>query len=335
MLSGLRLNLESDLLTIDGSDLDLTITVEVKVAGERDGKVVIPSKLIVDIVKALESGSVTVDFEGDSASVSGGRSEFSVHVISAEEFPQLSEPSSESLTIDAEDFANGLKQVVPAASNDDSRPILTGVLMTSETGGLRLVATDSYRLGVRDLPGTSVLEEGQSVLVPSRALNELSRLLGSSTDLTVVLGDREVSFTVGGVKLTTRLIEGDFPNYKGLIPSEQSNSLTVGRAALLEALKRVKLMAREATPVRLTMSEGSVELIAITQDVGQAHEKLDAHYTGDELTVAFNPEYLLEGLEVTPGDEIVLGTQDELKPALIRSTEVADFLYLLMPVRVS
>lgn len=335
VLSGLRLGLDGDLLTIDGSDLDLTITVEVKVAGDVDGKVVIPSKLIVDIVKALESGSVTVDFEGESATVSGGRSEFSVHVIPADEYPQLSEPEADSLTMEAEQFSEALRQVVPAASSDDSRPILTGVLMTAETGGLRLVATDSYRLGVRDLPGASVLDEGQSVLVPSRALHEVSRLMGSSTDLTLVLGEREASFLVDGVKLTTRLIEGDFPNYKGLIPQEQSNKLTVGRAALLEALKRVKLMAREATPVRLTMSQGSVELVAITQDVGKASEQLDADYSGEDLTVAFNPEYLLEGLEVTPGDEVVLGTQDELKPALLRSTEVADFLYLLMPVRVS
>jgi DNA polymerase-3 subunit beta len=245
-------------------------------------------------------------------------------------------PADEAVTLAAKDFAGALRQVVPAASADDARPILTGVLLAAEAGGLRLVATDSYRLAVRDLPGTSVLAEGQSVLVPSRALRELERLLGSAEEVTLRLGEREAAFEVGDVRLTTRLIEGEFPNYRGLIPASHPNRLTVGREALVEAVKRVKLMARELnTPVRLAMGPDGLELVAITQDVGQAHEQLDATYEGTELTVAFNPEYLLSGVEVTPGDEIHLDTVDAQKPAVIRAGEAGEFLYLLMPVRVS
>jgi DNA polymerase-3 subunit beta len=149
------------------------------------------------------------------------------------------------------------------------------------------------------------------------------------------LGERDASFSVGETRLTTRLIEGEFPNYRGLIPASYPNQLTVGRDALLEAIRRVKLMAREATPVRLVMKTDGLELVAITQDVGQAHEEIDAKYEGAELTVAFNPEYLQKGVEVAPGDEIVISTLDALKPAVLRSTENEDFLYLLMPVRVS
>ena len=196
----------------------------------------------------------------------------------------------DAVTLAAKDFARALHQVVPAASADDARPILTGVLLAAEEGGLRLVATDSYRLAVRDLPGTSVLREGQSVLVPSRALRELERLLGSVEEVTLRLGEREATFEVGTTSLTTRLIEGEFPNYRGLIPASHPNRLTVGREALVEAVKRVKLMARELnTPVRLAMSADGLELVAITQDVGQAHEQLDAAYEGADLTVAFNP----------------------------------------------
>jgi DNA polymerase-3 subunit beta len=181
-----------------------------------------------------------------------------------------------------------------------------------------------------------VLREGQSVLVPSRALRELERLLGSAEEVTLRLGEREATFEVGGTRLTTRLIEGDFPNYRGLIPSSHPNRLTVGREALAEAVRRVKLMAREPnTPVRLSMSADGLELVAITQDVGQAHEQVDAAYEGTELTVAFNPDYLLNGVEVTPGDEMSLDTVDAQKPAVIRSTAGDEFLYLLMPVRVS
>ena len=153
--------------------------------------------------------------------------------------------------------------------------------------------------------------------------------------MTLRLGDRDAAFEVGTTRITTRLIEGEFPNYRGLIPSSYPNRLVVGREPLLDAVRRVKLMAREATPLRLVMRPDGLELLAVTQDVGQAHENLDAKYEGADLTVAFNPEYLTQGVDVTPGDEVVLETIDALKPAVIRSTETQDFLYLLMPVRVS
>jgi DNA polymerase-3 subunit beta len=276
---------------------------------------------------------VVVDDE--EAHITSGRSEFAIRVLPAEEYPRLADVAGDPLTLSAGELADALRQVVPAASSDDARHILTGVLLAAEAGGLRLVATDSYRLSVRDLPGTTVLSEGQHVLVPSRALEELGRMLAGVETVELRLGERDASFSVGDTRLTTRLIEGEFPNYRGLIPASYPNQLTVGRDALLEAIRRVKLMAREATPVRLVMKSDGLELVAITQDVGQAHEEIDAKYEGAELTVAFNPEYLQKGVEVAPGDEIVISTLDALKPAVLRSTENEDFLYLLMPVRVS
>jgi DNA polymerase-3 subunit beta len=335
VLSGVRLVLEGDQLTLTGSDLDLTISSVITVGGGEDGRAVVPAKLAADIVRSLEPGAVTIETEGDQAAISAGRSQFSVHLYPAEEFPQLPASSGDSVTLDGAELAEGLRQVVPAASGDDSRPILTGVLLAAEAGGLRLVATDSYRLAVRDLPGTTVMSEGQHVLIPSRALHELTRVLANAESVTLVLGERDACFTVGDVTLTTRLIEGEFPNYQGLIPTSQPNRLMVGRSALIDAVRRVRLMAREATPIRLTLGSDSLELLALTQDVGQASETVDAKYEGVELTVAFNPEYLLDGLEVTPGDEVSIETVDALKPALLRSNESADFLYLLMPVRVS
>jgi DNA polymerase-3 subunit beta len=335
VLSGVRLQLVGPHLLVTGSDLDLTISVGTSVSGDEDGVAVIPSRLVLDIVRALEPGAVDVSVDGDEAVIAAGRSQFTIRLLPADEFPRLADPPTDAVTLTVTDFASALRQVVPAASGDDARPILTGVLLAAEEGGLRLVATDSYRLAVRDLPGTSVLREGQNVLVPSRALSELARALGGAEEITLRLGERDASFEVGTVRLTTRLIEGDFPNYRGLIPSSYPNRLTVGREALLEAVRRVKLLAREATPVKLTMRADGLELEAATQDVGQAHEELDAKYEGAELTVAFNPEYLLDGVEVTPGDEVSVETVDALKPAVIRATEGSDFLYLLMPVRVS
>ena len=335
VLSGLRVALTGDELRLTGSDLDLTITTEVRVSGEDDGVAVLPAKIVVDIVRSLEPGAVEVETDGEAARISGGRSNFRLHSIPADEFPNLVEPTGEKVVLAAAALADGLRQVVRAASRDESRPILTGVLLAAEGQGLRMVSTDSYRLAVRDLPGTTPLREGQTVLVPSKALDELARVLVDDAEVTLVLGERDASFQVGTFHLTTRLIEGEFPNYRGLIPTSQSNRLVIDRQALLEAVRRVRLMARENSPVRLAMSQGQLELRAITLDVGEASEQLDASYDGEDLTVAFNPEYLVDGLEVTPGDEISLETIDALKPALLRPTDSQEFLYLLMPVRVS
>lgn len=334
-LSGLHLELTGDTLRVTGSDLDLTISQQLTVAGDTDGVVVIPSKLIADIVRALGPGAVDVVVEGDEVQITAGRSEFSMRTIPADDFPRLGSPEGDEVTLNAADLSAALKQVVKAASSDDSRPILTGVLLAAEGEGLRLVSTDSYRLAVRDLPGTSILSGDQSVLVPSRALAELNRVFGDNETVSLRLGERDASFSVGGTQVVTRLIEGEFPNYRGLIPDTYPNELTVNRSELLDAVRRVRLMAQEATPIRLNMRADTLELVAVTQDVGQAQEVLDASYNGDELTVAFNPDYLIDGIEVTPGDEITLQTVDPLKPAVMRGADSADFLYLLMPVRVS
>jgi DNA polymerase-3 subunit beta len=239
------------------------------------------------------------------------------------------------VSIDSKDLVTGLAQVVRAASKDDARPILTGVLLQAEDGGLRIEATDSYRLAVRTLPGTEVLGERPQVLVPSRALSEVVRLLGDGSEVELTLGDRDVTFGLPDTTITSRLIEGDFPNTRQLLPTEFPNRLKVDRLALLDALRRVRLLARESTPVRIAQHGDSIELSAVTQDVGHAHESLDASYDGDELTVAFNPDYLLDGLDAISGDEVTLETRDALKPAVLRDADTDDFLYLLMPVRVS
>lgn len=336
VLSGVRADLSGDTLRITGSDLDLTISVQVKVAAGEPGIAVLPAKLVSEIVKAMPAGSVDLEVEGDEARITAGRSQFAVNTIPSHEFPKLAESADESVSLDAKAFADALRQVVPAASTEDARPILTGVLMAAEGDGLRLVATDSYRLAVRDLPGTSVFAQGQSVLVPSSALKELMRLLGDAEQITVRFGERDASFEIGDVVLMTRLIEGEFPRYQNLIPPRPPNCLTVGREVLLEAVRRVRLVANTpSTPVRLEMRADGIDLWVNELDRGQAHEAIDAKLDGTELTVAFNPDYLIAGAEAAGSDEMTIETSDPMKPALIRSVDDPNFLYLLMPVRVS
>lgn len=334
VLSGLRLELVGDQLSVTGTDLDLTIQLTLAVGGDGDGGVVLPARLAADIVRSMGAGKVEVAVDGDEVSITGGRSQFSVRPLSFDDYPKLATPTTSSVTLPAAAVGEALRQVVRAASTDEARPILTGVLLTAENGGLRMVATDSYRLAVRDLADHQVLGADQKVLVPGRALSELQRLVGGGEELTMRLGDRDATFEVGGTRLSTRLIEGEFPNYRQLIPSSHPNTLTVEREPLLEAIRRVKILARDATPVRLAMGGDTLRLTAITQDVGNASEELDATYEGSELTVAFNPEYFAAGVEACSSDSITLSTLDSLKPAVVRGVGDDEYLYLLMPVRV-
>ena len=347
-LTGAHLCLVDETLVVTGSDLDLTLSVTAVVAGEADGAAVTPARLLTDVVRAVPAGSVEFSVTADGeASIVAGQSEFSIRLIPEEDYPQLafkdegSEDSasvtfSPAVTFDGLEFRESLSQVVRSASSDDSRPILTGVLMAAESEGrLRLVSTDSYRLSVRDLEGSSILGEHQRVLVPSRALGELHRLIADSDEVTLKLAEHYAQFVVGAVQLTTRLIPGDFPNYHGLIPADHPNCLTANREQLLEVVRRVRLLAQDSTPVRLVMSSENLEVIAITHDVGKANESMDAQYEGEDLTVAFNPGYLIDGIEAATGEEVTLQTADAVKPAVLRSVGNESFLYLLMPVRVS
>ncbi len=336
VLSGVRLELDGNRCTCTGSDLDLTITTTTEVSGSEDGVVVLPARLAVEIARSLPAGAVALHTDDTEAHIEAGRSQFSVRLIPADDFPKLASASGEAMVLPADELAEALRQVVPAASTDDARPVLTGVLMAAEASALRLVATDSYRLSVRDLPERAgLLGAGQRVLVPSRALGELRAVLDSGGEVEVRLGEHDASFTIAGVELTTRLLGGEFPDYRSLIPSGHPNRLEVDRSELYEAVRRVRIMAKDATPVRLVQHPDSLELVAVSQDLGQATEEIDATYEGEELTVAFNPGYLLDGIEVIAGDRVVIESVDALKPALVRPVDDSDFIYLLMPVRVS
>ena len=245
------------------------------------------------------------------------------------------EPAAEAVTLSSSAVAEALRQVVRAASTDDARAVLTGVLIAAEDDGVRMVATDSYRLAVRDLPrDDDARPAARRCSCPSRALNELQRLLGGDDELTVRLGARDAVFEAGGTRLTTRLIEGEYPNYRNLLPSSYPNMLTVGREALLEALRRVKILAQDATPVRLALGGDTLGSRRSPRTSATPTRRSTPRYEGTEMTVAFNPDYLAAGVEAVDAEEVTLSTLDPMKPAVIRGVGRDDYLYLLMPVRV-
>ena len=352
-LSGVRIESEGNRLMVVGTDLDLTVHVSTEAIGLSDGVCVAPSKLLTDIVRSLEPGAVTVESEADKIEIAAARSAFSLRTFPADDFPTLPEPPTPTTLLPATSLVNALRQVVRAASNDDARPLLTGVLMAAEGSGIRLVATDSYRLALRDIEGKNEALETTQILVPARALAELQRLSALSADgkdakgadgngagpgptVGLSIGEHDVTFTAGDVQVSTRLLDGSYPDYRQLIPAEYPNRLHVGKDSLLDALRRVRLLVRDnTTPVRLSMRQGGVDLTVVSQEVGDASETVDADFEGTDLTIAFNPTYLIDGVDAVMGDEVLLETIDATKPATVRGAEQSEFRYLLMPVRVS
>jgi DNA polymerase-3 subunit beta len=250
--------------------------------------------------------------------------------MAVEDFPKIADkPVEGGIEVDGDQLIRALGQVGVAASIDDARPTLTGVLFEGEGESLRLVATDSYRLGVRDVEG--VRTQG-SKLVPYRALRELGRAIGVGP-MTVALGEREASFVTARGRLTVRIIDATFPNYRQLLPEGHTNRLTVDKAALLDAVGRSALVAEDHIPVRLAMHSGGVELSVIRQEVGEATELLEGEYVGDDMTIAFNTRYLTDGVNAVDDEKVVIETSDPLKPGLLLGAEKRDFQYLLMPVR--
>jgi DNA polymerase-3 subunit beta len=351
-LGGVRIESSANQLAVVGTDLDLTVHVSAEAIGIADGVCVAPAKLLVDIVRSLEPGAVTIESEGEKIEIGAARSRFSLRTFPVDDFPSLPAPPKPATFLAAGSLAAALRQVVRAASSDDARPLLTGVLLAAEGTGVRLVATDSYRLAMRDIEGSDALADGAQILVPARALSELQKLpalgmtakeadAGSGADgeaptIGLSVGEHDVTFTAGGVQVSTRLLDGSYPDYRQLIPAEYPNRLHVGKDSLLDALRRVRLLVRDnTTPVRLAMRPGGVDLTVVSQEVGDASETVDADFEGTDLTIAFNPTYLIDGVEAVSGDEVLLETVDATKPATVRAAEETNFRYLLMPVRVS
>lgn len=336
----LRLRLSAGRLKVTGTDRDLTISAEVTVDSPGEGIVVAPAKLLADVVHSLE-GKVLLRQERESLLVEAGRAHFQLRTHPPEDFPQISGPDVPPVTLDPKLLAGALYQVVRAASAEEARPVLQGVLVEATADGARFVATDSYRLAVRELGGLpSFLAEGQRVIVPSRALAELQRLLADGPEVTEMrLGDKEVRFDLGTTRLTARLIEGEFPPYRQIVPApaDLPNRLVVGRDALLGTLRRVRLLSSrpdQPQPARLDLSASAVKASLAVPELGEAAEELDAKYEGDDMVIAFNPAFLADGAEAIAGDEVALEMGGPAQAALLRPSEGTEFSYVIMPVRV-
>jgi DNA polymerase-3 subunit beta len=299
---------------------------------------VVPGRLLGDIIRQLPENDLELEYQAEENTllITSGSAAYRIRTYAVEDFPRLPDVAGVSLsTVDAEPFLDAIQCVGRAAGRDESRPVLTGILVRFGGGKLVMVATDSYRLSVKEteLGGESPELEA---IIPARALDELRRIAGGGGQIELGMFDNHVAFGVDGVWLTTRRIDGQFPDYTKLIPEtgEFAVELTLPRGELLDVVRRMAVMAHRASPLRLRLADGELTISAQTQDVGESRESLPAAYSGEPLEVGFNADYLRDGIESVEGDDLVLRLINPLRPGLVQGPEEG-FRYLIMPIRLA
>ena len=340
-LAGVLIRVADDGSELQATDMELGLRVAIEAQAPSPGQAVVPGRLLLDVVRSLPKDELTLEYRGteQDVEVTSGQARFHLRTLPAEDFPKLPEaPSDGVLTVPTAAFVDTITRVARAASRDETRPHLTGVLVTASGRDLRMVATDSYRLGVKETELEQELDGSLEVNVPARTLQELGRIAtaGGADTIGVAALENQVIFTVSGVMLASRLVEGRFPNYQQLLPEAYEHELRVSRDELLEVVRRVGLLAQKNAPLRLRFSEGALDVSAQTPDVGEASESLPIPFSGQELEIGFNPEFFREGLESAESDELVLKLISPLRPGLIESGgDGASFRYLVMPIRLN
>src|SRR6266513_1654484 len=299
ILGGILLNAEGGQLMLAATDMELSLRASLEARVEGDGAVVVPGRLLVELTRLLPDTEVSIEQRADEGviHITSGSFESRLNTYTAEDFPRL--PDAEGLerhTIDRDALVETISRVGRSASRDESRPVLTGILVRFEPGKVVMAATDSYRLAVKETPVEASLPELEAI-IPARALQELSRIATTADEVQLGLHDNHVVFGAADIWLTTRRIDGQFPNYRQLLPEQFEHEVLLPREEALEVVRRVSLMAQRNSPLRLRFAEGELTVSAVTQDVGEARESLPAPYAGDAMEIGFNAEFLRDGLE--------------------------------------
>jgi DNA polymerase III subunit beta len=337
VLGGVLIRAGEGEVELAATDMELSLRLAVDCEVEGAGAVVAPGKLLIDLARLLPESEVVLEHNADRGvlEVTCGPASYKLNTYSAEDFPKLPDvEEAQTFTIDRGAFLETVARVARAASRDESRPVLTGILVRFEGGKLVMAATDSYRLSVKETDLTAAGAADLEAIVPARALTELGRVAQDSGELQVGVQENHVIFGAGDVWLTTRRIDGQFPNYKQLIPETFEHEVKLPREEFLEVVRRTSVMAQRNSPLRLSFAEGEVTVSAQTQDVGEAKETLPVPFAGEALEIGFNPEFLRDGLESVETDEVTLQLISSLRPGLIRSEEES-FAYLIMPIRLA
>lgn len=337
VLSGILLEAASDRLTLQATDLEVSIQYSAAALVEEEGRAVVPGKLFSEIVKNLPDAAVHVRAEDEQAFVTCDTSSFSIKALNPDDFPGFpSVDTHQRIEIPFAQFSSMVKRVSRVVSKDESRPILTGVLITLESGLLRMVATDSYRLAVTETSLDSAADDFQAVISGS-FLSEIASLPKTDSPVSLALAENQIVVTCRDTVFINRRIEGNFPNYKQLLPDSCATRATVPVDHLVASVKRASILGSSSSPVKLDLNVASqtMQISAASQDVGSAQETLTCEIEGEDVEIAFNYAYVLEGLSAVTTDEVHLEVNSSLKPGIFRAVQPENYLYLVMPVRIS
>jgi DNA polymerase-3 subunit beta len=342
-LSGVQLDAAGTTVELRATDMEIGLRVPLEADVERDGTVVLPARLMLDIVRQLPGGPVSLELRAaeQDVEVVAGPSRFHLRPLRTDDFPPLpAMPESATdkvVALPAAAFVETIAKVARSASRDETRPILTGILVSVSGTELRMVATDSYRLSVKETTLEHAIDGGFEANVPARALQELERVVSAAEDPEIRIGMREnqVVFETGAVTLSSRLIDGQFPNYRQLLPETYDHELHVPGDELAGVVRRISLMAQKNAPLRLSFTEGELTVSAQTPDVGEASEPLPVPFAGEPFEIGFNPDFLKDGLDSVDSGDVVLKLISPLRPGLIEAGDGSGFLYLIMPIRLN
>ena len=336
ILAGILLQASGDKLELAATDMELSLRTSLEAQIGTEGSVVVPGRLLLELARLLPDAEVTIEHKLEEAAVEirSGSATYRLHTYNAEDFPRLPEAeAAERHEVDRETLLETVARVSRSASRDESRPVLTGVLVRFEPGKLVMAATDSYRLSVKETPLEGSLPELEAI-VPARALGELARIAQSGDAIELGVHENQVVFGTGDAWLTTRRIDGQFPNYKQLVPETFDHEVSLPRDEMLDVVRRVSVMAQRNSPLRLRFAEGELTVSAQTQDVGEARESLPVEFGGEPLEIGFNAEFLRDGVDSVVGEHARLKLISPLRPGLIQG-EGDDFQYLIMPIRLA
>src|SRR5438067_10278856 len=336
ILSGVLLRAEGGELHLAATDMELSLRSSLEADIDGEGAAVVPGRLLVDLARLLPESEVVIEHRSEEnvVRIECGSASYRLHACSEEDFPRPPELDSVgTFSVDGEALLETIARVSRSASRDESRPVLTGILVRFEPGRLVMAATDSYRLASKETPLSGESPELEAI-IPARALAELQRIANAGDTVELGVHENQIVFGSGGVWLTSRRIDGQFPNIGQLVPETFEHDLSVPRAELLDVVRRTSVMAQRNSPLRLRFAEGELTVSAQTQDIGEARESLPIGYTADPLEIGFNAEFLRDGLESIDADEVRFRLISPLRPAVLQTAE-SDFTYLIMPIRLA
>jgi DNA polymerase-3 subunit beta len=344
ILGGILLEAGEEVVRLSAMDMELSIQTSAPAEVEERGRVVIPARIFNDVVRSLSKEDLTLVHDSSEGVVrlSARQNEYRIRAYPAEDFPQLPKfDEAEAFKMSGEALVETVEKVSRSYSRDETRPVLTGILISFEESRVRMVTTDSYRLSIKETELVTTFDGSREAIIPARAMQEVSRIFSSSDEeqVEVMLSENQALFRIGDVLLGTRLIEGNFPEYKRLLPTTFEREVSMSREELIETLRRVSFFTQRQTPpvpVSLAFSEGAVEVTVRNGEVGEAHERLPAT-SEDEFHISFNPRYLLDGVSAVDSEKVLFKLNEPLQPGLIvpeTDGEEPDYLYLITPMRV-